>query len=104
MKITGNGYEISKYINGTALSQGKEQAEKTSSQSAVPPGSKGDAIVRLSKASQEVQNAKEAIAFGPDIRSETVRAIQEEIEGGAYEVNAEKTAEKMLGYYIDEVA
>ena len=102
MKITGNGYEIAKYVNETALSPGKEQTEKASSRSNVPTESKGDAIVHLSKASKEVQKAKEIIESEPAIRSEKVRAIQEEIEGGAYEVNAGKTAEKMLGYYIDE--
>ena len=79
-------------------------AEKTSSPSNSSAESKGDAVVHLSKASQEVQKAKDVIEFEPDIRSEKVRAVQEEVDGGAYEVNAEKTAEKMLGYFIDEMA
>lgn len=103
MKITGNGYEITKYINETALSPGKEQTEKTSTEGNIPPESKGDVIVNLSEASKEVQKARDVIESEPDVRLEKVRAIQEEIERGAYEVDAEKTAEKMLGYFIDEM-
>ena len=103
MKITGDGYEISKYINETALSPGKEQTEKTSTQSNIPPESKGGVIVHLSDASKEVQKAKEVIESEPDIRLEKVRAIQEDIEKGAYEIDCGKTAEKMLGYFIDEM-
>ena len=103
MKIAGNGYEITKCIKGTALSRGKEQTERTSSQGNISSESKGDAIVHLSKASKEVQKAKEVIKSEPDTRLEKVRAIQEEIKRGPYKVNAEKTAEKMLGYFIDEM-
>ncbi len=103
MKITGNGYEITKYINQTAVRPGKEHAEKTSTQGNIPPESTGDAIVNLSNASKEVQKAREIIESEPDIRSEKVRAIQEEIEKGAYKIDYDKTAEKMLGYFIDEM-
>ncbi len=102
MKITGNGYEITKYINEKVLSPGKEESEKTSTQSNIPSGSMGDAIVDLSEASKEVQKAREAIESEPDVRLEKVHAIQEEIERGVYEVDTEKTADKMLGYFIDE--
>lgn len=103
MKITGNGYEITKYINETVLSPDKEQAEKTTTQGNIPTESKGDAIVNLSEASKEIQKAREVIESEPDIRWEKVRVIQEEIERGDYEVDVEKTAEKMLGYFIDEM-
>ena len=103
MKITGNGYEITKYINETALSPAKEQAEKTSPEGNIPSESKGDAIVNLSEVSKEVRKARDVIESEPDVRLEKVRAIQEEIESGAYEVDAKKTAEKMLGYFIDEM-
>ena len=103
MKITGNGYEIVRYINETVLSPGKEGSEKTSTQSNIPPGSTVDAVVDLSKASREVQKARDVIESEPDVRLEKVRAIQEEIESGVYEVDAEKTADKMLGYFINEM-
>lgn len=103
MKITGNGYEITKYINEKVLSPGKEESGKTSTQSNIPPESTGDAVVDLSEASKEVQKAREAIESEPDVRLEKVHAIQEEIERGVYEVDAQKTADKMLGYFIDEM-
>lgn len=104
MKITGNGYEIIRYINEKVLSPGSEEYEKISTQSNILPRSTGDAVVDLSEASKEVHKAREVIDSEPDVRLEKVRAIQQEIERGVYEVDAEKTAEKMLGYFIDEIA
>jgi flagellar biosynthesis anti-sigma factor FlgM len=103
MKISGNGYEISKYINQATMSPGKEEAGKASTQANIPPESTSDAIVNLSDASREVQKARGAIDSEPDIRLEKVREIQQEIEKGVYEVDYDKTAEKMLGYFIDEL-
>jgi negative regulator of flagellin synthesis FlgM len=103
MKITGDGYEITRYINKKVLSPGKERSEKTSTQSNVYPESMGDTIVNLSEVSKEVQKAREVIESEPNVRLEKVRAIQEEIERGVYEVSAEETAYKILGYFIDEM-
>jgi len=103
MKITGNGYEITRYIGEKVLSPGKEESEKTSTQSNIPPESTGDAVVDLSQVSKEVQRAREVIESEPDVRLEKALAIQEGIERGVYEVDAEKTADKMLGYFIDEM-
>jgi len=103
MKITGNGYEISKYISQTTLRPGKEEAGTASTKSNIPPESTSDAIVNLSEASREVQKARGAIDSEPDIRLEKVREIHQEIEKGVYEVDYDKTAEEMLGYFIDEL-
>ncbi len=102
MKITGNGYEITRYISEKVVSPANETSVKTCTQNNIPTESREDAIVNLSEASKEVQKAREVIESQPDVRLDMVNAIQEEIEKGAYEVNTEKTAEKMLGYYIDE--
>ena len=102
MKITGNGYEITRYISEKIVSPANETSVKTSTQNNIAPESREDAIVNLSEASKEVQKAIEVIDSQPDVRLDMVNAIQEEIEKGAYEVNTEKTAEKILGYYIDE--
>ncbi len=102
MKITGNGYEITRYISEKIVSPTNEASVKTGTQNNIATESREDAIVNLSEASKEVQKAREVIESQPDVRLDMVNAIQEEIEKGAYEVNTEKTAEKMLGYYIDE--
>ena len=70
MKITGNGYEISRYVGEKVLSPGKEDSEKTSAQSNIPPESTGDAVVNLSEVSKEVQRAREVIESEPDVRLE----------------------------------
>jgi flagellar biosynthesis anti-sigma factor FlgM len=104
MKITGNGCEIIKYINEIAPSPGKEETEKPSTQSSTAPESKGDAIVNLSDTAKEVQQAQKVIESEPDIRSKKVLAIKEEVKRGTYEIDYYKTAEKMLGVFIDEMA
>ncbi len=101
MKITGNDYEISRHVNETtSLTQEKEQTEKTS---ALTPEPSDDVIVNLSEASKEVQKAKEVIESEPDVRSEEVNAIRAQIEEGAYEVDQDRTAEQMVGQFINEV-
>lgn len=102
MKITGNDYEIARYVNETtAPSQEKEQTEQTSA--LTPEESREDVIVELSEESKEVQKAKEAIESEPDVRSEEVSAIKKEIEEGNYEIDYDSTAEKMVGQFIDEI-
>lgn len=39
-----------------------------------------------------------------DIRLEKVRAVREEIQGGAYRIDYDKMAEKMLAVFIDEMS
>lgn len=53
-----------------------------------------------SESSREVQRAKEVIMSEPNIRSEKVRAIQEEVERGTYEIDYDKIAENMLGFFM----
>ena len=102
MKITGNGYEITRFISEKVVSPANETYVKTSTQNNISPESREDAIVNLSEASKDVLKAREVIESQPDVRLDMVNTIQEEIEKGAYKVNTEKTAEKILGYYIDE--
>ena len=103
MKITGTGDEIARYINETAVSRTNEAAEKPSTPTNAPPSSKGDEVVNLSETSKEVQMAKEAMGSEPDVRSEEVQAIKDRIEKGTYEINYDKTAEKMLKTFFDEM-
>jgi negative regulator of flagellin synthesis FlgM len=94
MKITGND-EIAKYINETAVTRTKEPAQKGPTP--------GDTIVNLSQRSKEVQKAEKAIESEPDIRSEKVQAIKDEIEKGTYKIDYEETAGKMLKAFFDEM-
>ncbi|MCK4391169.1 MAG: flagellar biosynthesis anti-sigma factor FlgM [Desulfobacterales bacterium] len=100
MEITGSGHEIAEYINETVLSRTKEYAEKSSKSADTPLESKEDAIVNLSEASKEVQRAMQS---EPEVRMEKVQAIKDKIEQGTYEIDYDKTAEKMLKAFFEEM-
>jgi len=53
--------------------------------------------VNLSTTAKDVQNLSNAISNLPDVREEKVQALKDQIEKGTYKVDAEKTAEKMVG-------
>ena len=53
--------------------------------------------VNLSTTAKDVQNLSNAISKLPDVREEKVQALKDQIEKGTYKVDAEKTAEKMVG-------
>ena len=108
MKIPGSDNDIAKYLNETAINEttldrAKEVEDKASTPAEVPPESKGDAIVSLSQASKEVQKAKEVIESEPDVRTEEIEAIKDEIEQGTYEIDYDKTAENMLKTFFEKI-
>ena len=53
--------------------------------------------VNLSTTAKDVQNLSNAISKLPDVREDKVQALKDQIEKGTYKVDAEKTAEKMVG-------
>jgi negative regulator of flagellin synthesis FlgM len=103
MKITGDGHEIAKYMNETAIRQTKEATEKTPNPNDVPAESQQDAVVELSERSIDVRRAQEVIQSEPDVRSEKVQAIKDQIEKGTYEIDFDKTAEKMVKAFFDKL-
>jgi negative regulator of flagellin synthesis FlgM len=102
MKISGSD-EIAKYINETAGARAQGPSERAPTRADVPTEPKEGAIVNLSQTSKEVQMAQRAMESEPDVRLEKVQAIKDRIEKGTYEINYEKTAEKMLKAYFDEI-
>jgi negative regulator of flagellin synthesis FlgM len=102
MKIAGND-EIAKYISEATITRTKEPAEKTATPADVPQESTEDAIVNLSQTSREIQRAEKAMESEPNVRSEKVRVIKDKIENGTYEIDYDKTAEKMLNAFFDEI-
>ncbi len=68
-----------------------------SSSSVQAPSSKGD-TVQLSNAAQTLQNVEKKLANTPDVDSERVERLKQEIESGSYQINAERVAEKMLNF------
>jgi negative regulator of flagellin synthesis FlgM len=67
-------------------------SEKTAAPNLVP-----EEKVNLSTTAKDVQNLSNAISKLPDVRDEKVQALKDQIEKGTYKVDAEKTAEKMVG-------
>lgn len=98
-------------INGTnplVVSNNKVQRIETSSQSDRLQKSGGEQPdsdrLELSTRSREISHLDELIRSTPDIREEKVEQIREELEGGTYNVKAEKIAEKIIGgILLDEI-
>lgn len=103
MKIPRVGNEISKYINESTVTPSKKPAEKSSPAADVPRRSGDDAIVNVSHRSKEALKAQQIIQSQPDVRLEKLRAIQEKIENGTYQIDYEKTAENILNAYLGEI-
>ena len=61
------------------------------------PSNTGD-TVNLSNAAQLLQNVEKQLANTPEVDSERVERLKQEIESGNYQVNAERVAEKMLNF------
>lgn len=72
-----------------------DRSQKTDGTRPVRPTSGGDSV-SLSPQARWLQAAREALADLPEIREERVAAIRAQIEAGAYEVDGEKIADKMI--------
>lgn len=99
VKISSN-YDQNMYVTGATKSQRVNTGESK-------PAAETSEIqlkdkVSLSKASKDIQLAKDAVASTPDVRSEIVNPIKQQIAEGAYEVNAESVAERMIDHHISE--
>ena len=99
VKITNN-YDQNLYITGTNKTHGVNAAEGKSTKegSEIQPKDR----VSLSNASRDIQLAKDAVSSAPDIRSEIVNPIKQQIAEGTYKMNAEAAAEGIIGNYISE--
>ncbi len=59
--------------------------------------------VNLSTTAKDVQTLNSAVSQLPDVRQEKVQALKEQVEKGAYQVNAEQVAEKMVGESLFDI-
>ncbi len=60
---------------------------------------KTDTVV-ISDAAKRVQEAKKQLDDLPDVRADKVAQLKKQIESGTYEINAEKTADKMIKEHL----
>ncbi|MGH1462943.1 MAG: flagellar biosynthesis anti-sigma factor FlgM [Neptuniibacter sp.] len=63
--------------------------------SGAAPSNKGD-TVQLSDAAKALQNVEHKLADTPEVDSERVERLKQDIENGNYQINAERVAEKFL--------
>ena len=63
--------------------------------------SSGDKVT-LSRDSRDMQIARDAVMNTPDIRTEKVEALRNEVKAGRYAVPADKVADKIIASAIDE--
>jgi flagellar biosynthesis anti-sigma factor FlgM len=78
--------------------QKADKVEDRASEKAAAANLVPEEKVNLSTTAKDVQILKNAISQLPDIREEKVQTLlKDHIEKGTYKVDAEKTAEKMVG-------
>lgn len=87
--------------NGVQRLETPQQSERTlKSGGAQPDSDRLDISVR----SREVSHLNDLIQSTPDIREDKVEKVRRELEGGTYNVTAEKIAQKIIkGNFLDEV-
>lgn len=71
------------------------------SQAKAQEHSSGDRVT-LSRDSRDMQIARDAIMNTPDIRTEKVEELRNEVKEGRYIVSADKVADKIIASAIDE--
>jgi len=52
--------------------------------------------VEISEAAKEIQEVRKQLDNTPDVRTEKVEQLKNQIENGTYEIKSEEIAEKML--------
>lgn len=102
MKISRND-ELTRYINEAAINRSQQPAQKPTRQAETASDPSKDTVVHLSPRAKEIHTAREALASGPDIRTEKVNDISKKISQGTYEINPDKTAENLLATFVDEL-
>jgi len=59
--------------------------------------------VNLSTKARDIQQLREAVNQLPDVREDKVRALKDQVDRGAYDVNGQKIAEKMVSESLLDV-
>ncbi len=75
---------------------GVYKANKAKKAYAAKPAAGMKDTVSLSSFAKELSVAKNAVDNVPDVRTEKVNAIKEQIKDGTYNVSAEQVAEKIM--------
>lgn len=57
--------------------------------------------LQISRAAQDYQIAKNAVAEAPDVREDKIAEFKEALATGTYNVSSQEIAEKMVNKYFD---
>jgi negative regulator of flagellin synthesis FlgM len=96
MEIDKNtGIQVDTYVNQVHdKNNGESAAEKADNTAA-----KTDTVV-ISDAAKRIQEALAQLDEIPDVREDKVADLRKQIQNGTYEINPEKTAEKLLKEHL----
>jgi negative regulator of flagellin synthesis FlgM len=99
MKVSGIRNPVSEIIQQyQANGQTKPEPDKQAGVNTVQ-----EEKVSLSTKGMDIQQARKAINDLPDVRTEKVEDLRNQIEQGTYHVNGEDIAEKMIGESLIDV-
>ncbi len=102
MEIPGNDIRIkNKIVQDRMDVAGKKSAHQKSDASSAGQVSGGEQIALSAKA-KGIQKALETVQTSPDIRSEKVAEIKNQIANNTYQIDSEALAEKILREIIAE--
>lgn len=100
MEIPGNDIRIK---NKTVQDRVDVAGKKSANQKPEPAGQvSGGEQIALSAKAKGIQKALETVQTSPDIRSEKVAEIKNQIASNTYQVDSEALAEKILREIITE--
>jgi len=96
MEIEKNqGIQVDAYVNQVhdknKVGPADDKADKVSA--------KTDTVI-ISDAARRIQEARAQLDAIPDVREDIVAELRNQIQNGTYEVDAEKTAEKLLTEHL----
>lgn len=99
MKISDTNASYGRQLYMREVSDAKSAHQGSQAQG--QPPSSGDKVT-LSRDSRDMQIARDAIMNTPDIRTEKVEELRNEVREGRYAVPADKVADKIIASAINE--
>jgi len=93
------GIQVDAYVNQVQDKKKVDQATDRAKESAT----KTDTVV-ISEAAKRIQEARTKLDEVPDVREDKVAELRNQIQNGTYQVDAQKTAEKLLKEQLGNAA
>ena len=101
MEIPGNDFRIKSKAIQDRIKVG-DKGSVSKSQSGGASSTSGTEQIAISSKAKDIQKATEVVNAAPDIRTDKVERIKNEIAKGSYHVSSEDLAEKVLENIITE--